>query len=207
VTFDRAVTGVTDSSFTVSASGLSGAGLTSVNGSGTTRTVTVATGTGAGTLRLDLIDLDLIYATVGEGVLGGPGQGNGGFSNGEIYDVDNEPPSVIINQADVVQPDPTDASPIFFTAVFSESVSGFTDGDVSLSGTANPQTAVVTGGPVTYDVAVSGMTTNGTVIASIAAAVADDALGNDNLASTSTDNTVTYNGFPDLFFGDGFENP
>ncbi len=48
----------------------------------------------------------------------------------------------------------------------------------------------VTGGPSTYNVAVSGMT-NGTVIATIAAGVANDAAGNANTASTSTDNTVT----------------
>ena len=37
------------------------------------------------------------------------------------------------------------------------------------------------------------MTTSGTVIASIAAGVATDLAGNDNAASTSTDNTVTWN--------------
>jgi len=51
----------------------------------------------------------------------------------------------------------------------------------------------VTGSGTTYDVAVSGMTKNGTVIASIAANAAVDAAGNGNTASTSTDNTVTYN--------------
>jgi len=50
----------------------------------------------------------------------------------------------------------------------------------------------VSGGPSTYTVAVSGMTTAGTVIASIAAGVANDAAGNLNTASTSTDNSVTF---------------
>ena len=36
------------------------------------------------------------------------------------------------------------------------------------------------------------MTGSGTVIASIAAGVAQDGAGNPNIASTSTDNTVTY---------------
>ena len=36
------------------------------------------------------------------------------------------------------------------------------------------------------------MTGNGTVIASVAAGVAHDAAGNANTASTSTDNSVTY---------------
>src|SRR5256712_7459760 len=37
------------------------------------------------------------------------------------------------------------------------------------------------------------MTTSGTVVATIAAGVATDAAGNGNTASTSTDNTVTFN--------------
>ena len=44
----------------------------------------------------------------------------------------------------------------------------------------------------TYDVAVSGMTRSGTVIAGLAVNVAHDAAGNGNVASTSKDNTVTY---------------
>ena len=44
----------------------------------------------------------------------------------------------------------------------------------------------------TYTVSVSGMTQDGTVIASVTAGKAHDAAGNANLASTSTDNTVTF---------------
>src|SRR5205085_1132644 len=73
-----------------------------------------------------------------------------------------------------------------------ESVPDFATGDVTLSGTAGATTATVTGSGTTYDVAVSGMTTNGTVITSLAAAVAHDAAGNASTASTSTDNTVTF---------------
>src|SRR5688572_25746636 len=102
------------------------------------------------------------------------------------------PPSVTINQG-ASQTDPTSTSPILFTATFSEAVTGFATGDVTLSGTAGATTAVVSGGPTVYTVSVSGMTTSGTVIASINAGVAIDAGSNPNLASTSTDNTVTYN--------------
>jgi large repetitive protein len=101
------------------------------------------------------------------------------------------PPAVTINQA-ATQTDPTNASPIHFTVVFSEPVSNFETGDVTLSGTANATTAVVTGSGTTYNVAVSGMSGNGTVIATIGAGAATDAAGNANTASTSTDNTVTY---------------
>ena len=77
--------------------------------------------------------------------------------------------------------------------VFSEPVNGFQTGDVTLSGTAGATTATVTGSGATYNVAVSGMTQSGTVIATIAAGVATDLAGNPNTASTSTDNVVTFN--------------
>jgi hypothetical protein len=65
---------------------------------------------------------------------------------------------------------------------------------VALSGTAGATTATVTGGPTAYNVAVSGMTANGTVVASVGAGVATDAAGNPNTASTSADNLVVFNG-------------
>jgi CSLREA domain-containing protein len=107
---------------------------------------------------------------------------------------DDNPPCVSINQADG-QADPTSNSPIHFKVGFSQPVSGFGDdsGDVTLSGTAGATTAVVTEiDGSTYDVAVSGMTTDGTVIASIPANVASDAAGNGNDVSNSDDNTVTF---------------
>ncbi len=100
-------------------------------------------------------------------------------------------PTVAINQA-AGQADPTGASPIEFTAVFSEPMSGFTGTDVTLGGTAGATTATVTGGPVTYSVKVSGMTGAGSVVVTIGANTAADAAGNGNTASTSTDNRVTY---------------
>jgi hypothetical protein len=75
--------------------------------------------------------------------------------------------------------------------VFNESVSDFATGDVTLAGTAGATTATVTGSGTTYNVAVTGMTSDGTVTATIDAAVATDAAGNSSAASTSTDNTVT----------------
>ena len=94
------------------------------------------------------------------------------------------------------QDDPTNDLPINFTVVFTESVIGFTVADVTLTGTAGATTALVTGSGDTYDVAVSGMSSDGTVIASIGAVGASDAAGNFNTASTSIDNTVTYDTTP-----------
>ena len=96
-----------------------------------------------------------------------------------------------INQASA-QLDPTGSSTIHFAVVFTEPITGFANGDITLSGTAGATTALVTGSGTSYDVAVSGMTRDGTVVASIPANAAVDAVGNGNTASTSTDNSVTY---------------
>jgi hypothetical protein len=103
-------------------------------------------------------------------------------------------PTVVINQA-ASQADPTSGSTIAFEAVFSEAVSGFDGADILFGGTATgPLTAVVTGGPTTYTVTVSGMTDSGTVTASIPAGAANATGGTHSasLASTSTDNKVTW---------------
>jgi hypothetical protein len=105
---------------------------------------------------------------------------------------DTTPPTVTINQA-IGQADPTAITPINFTAVFSEPVSGFTAPDITIGGTApGTKSVAVAGSGTTYNVAVSGMSSGGTVIATIAAGRANDAAGNPNAASTSSDNTVTY---------------
>src|SRR5204863_5961803 len=77
---------------------------------------------------------------------------------------DNTGPTVTVNQAGG-QVDPTNATPINFTVVFSEPVSDFATGDVTLGGTAGATTAVVTGSGTTYIVAVSGMTDGRAVLA------------------------------------------
>ena len=109
--------------------------------------------------------------------------------------VTNVAPTVTINQA-VQQADPTNAVPIHFRVVFSEPVNDFATGDVTLTGTATGEltgtVSPVDGDGTTYDVAVSGMTGTGTVIAQVAAGVALDGAGAANLDSTSTDNSVWY---------------
>jgi hypothetical protein len=114
--------------------------------------------------------------------------------NSVTYDIAR--PSVTINQA-ATQADPTSTAPIHFTAVFSEPVTGFGNGSVTLGGTAGGTlsagvTQVAPNDNTTYDVKVTGMTTVGTVVATIGANKAQDAAENDNTASTSLDNTVTW---------------
>ena len=126
------------------------------------------------------------------GVTDGTGNPNA-QTDGPTVTIDRTGPTVTINQA-AGQPDPTNATPIAFTAVFNESVVGFATGDVTVGGTSGGvKTGTVGGGPATYSVSVTGMTISGTVVASIAAGVATDLAGNANVASTSTDNTVTWN--------------
>ncbi|MGW5192832.1 Ig-like domain-containing protein [Kribbella sp. NPDC004138] len=103
--------------------------------------------------------------------------------------VHNSRPSLTVDQA-AGQADPAASSPVNFTAVFSEAVTDFTSSDV----TVVPATAsvVVTGSGTTYNLAVSGLTSSSSVTVSIAANTVHDSFGAGNTASTSTDNTVTY---------------
>jgi hypothetical protein len=104
----------------------------------------------------------------------------------------DRPPRVTIDKASG-QDDPAGIGTINYTVVFDESVTGFTDEDVTFGGSAGPTTAKVTSNDgTTYNVAVTGMTDSGDVTASISAGVAVNANGFPNDASTSTDNTVAY---------------
>lgn len=108
------------------------------------------------------------------------------------FTVDTIPLTATINQPSG-QVDPTNASPVNFRVVFNKPVSDFGTGDVTLSGTAGATTAIVS--PIDslrWNIAISGMTQSGTVIATISAGVATDTAGNPNLAATVLDNTVLF---------------
>ncbi|MCT7971026.1 Ig-like domain-containing protein [Laspinema olomoucense] len=108
--------------------------------------------------------------------------------------VDTLAPTVTINQ-DPGQSDPTAATTMNFAVVFSEPVTGFDGSDITLGGTAGATIATVTpvgGDSTTYNVAVTGMTSGGTVTASVNVGAASDTAGNASTASTSSDNEVSY---------------
>ncbi len=159
-------------------------GNIAVTGTGTnTRVVTISGITGNGTLGIS------IAANTASDTAGNNAPAEGPSTT---FAVDNTSPTVTVNQA-ATQSDPTNAEPIHFTVVFSEVVTDFASGDVTLNGTApGTLSKVITGSGTTYDVAVSGMTASGTVIATLAAGVTHDAAGNASMASTSTDNSVMY---------------
>lgn len=179
VVFSETVTGFTNGDVT-----FSGAGATTatVSGSGATYNVGITGMTAStGTIQVS------VAAGVAQDLAGNLNTASGTAS----VAWDSTGPTVTINQASG-QTDPTSSTPINFTVVFGADVTGFDGSDVTLTGTAGATTAVVTGGPRTYNVAVSGMTASGTVTATIAADRAYASGNHPNRASTSTDNTVTY---------------
>jgi len=86
VAFSQPVTGVDPSDFSLTTTGVSGAAVSKVSGTGSIYTVTVNTGSGSGTIRLDVIDNDSIVNGV-SAPLGGIGAGNGNFTASETYTI------------------------------------------------------------------------------------------------------------------------
>src|SRR5439155_1605531 len=142
-----------------------------------TYTVTVTGMSGAGTVVAS------IPAGAAQDAAGNPSASSTSTDNTVTFD--NTPPTVTINQA-AGQADPTNTSPITFTVVFSEAVTGFDGSDVSFAGSTVGGTLVanVTGSGATYTLTATGMSGSGTVVASIPAGAAQDATGNGSADST-----------------------
>ena len=190
VVFDEPVTGFAAGDVTLA--GTAGATTAVVTGGPTAYTVTVSGMTGDGT----------IVATVPPGVAADVDDGTNlaSTSTDNVVTYDATAPSVTVDQA-AAQADPTNSGPVVFDVVFAEPVTGFATGDVTLAGTAGAISAVVSGGPAVYTVTVSGMTGDGTIVATVPPGVAADVVGNTNLASASTDNVVTYDATASLGHG------
>ncbi|HSV37196.1 MAG TPA: glycine-rich protein [Nocardioidaceae bacterium] len=183
VAFSETVTGFAGSDVTLS--GTAGATTAQVSGTGATYTVSVSGMTQPGTV------IATVPADAASDAAANTSTASTSTDNTVTYDPDVTRPRVTVNQAST-QADPTRTSPIVFTVLFDEPVTGFTDSDVTLSGTGGATSAQVSGSGATYTVAVSGMTASGTVRASLPEGVASDATGNTSRTSTSTDNTVVY---------------
>ncbi|HUF98924.1 MAG TPA: Ig-like domain-containing protein [Ilumatobacter sp.] len=163
-----------------------------------------ASSTGTTVVKLDAITYDVILSGIDADGIASISVGTGTFidlsgnsntaaatetDNSVLFDFTG--PTLTLVQA-VGQADPVNTLPILFTATFSEGVTGFDGSDVDLSGTANPATASVTGGPSIYTISVDSVTNDGTVTVGVDADVAVDSIGNGNLAATNGDVTVTY---------------
>ncbi len=86
VTFSDSVTGVDSGDFSLTTTGVTGAAITGVTGSGPTYTVSVNTGNGNGTIRLDVVD-DNSILDISSNPLGGLAVGDGNFTTGEFYTI------------------------------------------------------------------------------------------------------------------------
>ena len=198
VTFSEPVTGFTGSGVTISGTAFESAGTATVTAianavsgvkDGTTYQVAVSGMTTNGSVVLT-VPANAAHDSSSDGNLAATGS--------IAYNTTG--PTVTVAPATSGQT-ATNSSIVNFTVTFSEAVTNFANGDVTLSGTADPSSAVVSGThPVTvgsatyyttYNVAVSGMTQNGTVTMTVAAGKADNAAGNPNKAAT-TPATVTY---------------
>lgn len=132
-----------------------------------------------------------VQVSVAAGVARDGGNIANAASNTLSITYDATGPTVTVEQAPA-QADPATSYPVRFAVEFSEAVTGFTSGDVELSGTAGaPMFATVTGSGASYVVEVSGMSGPGTVIATVRSDAATGASG-PSRESGSVDNVVTW---------------
>jgi hypothetical protein len=137
VTFSESVTGVDTADFTLTTSGVSGATVSGVAGSGASYTVTVNTGSGNGTIRLDL-------NASGTGIKDTANLAiSGGFTGGQVYDIDKNVPTVLsINRVNAT---PTKAASVAYTVTFSRSVTGVDAADFIVTMAGGVSVATVSG--------------------------------------------------------------
>ena len=123
VTFSESVTGVDEGDFDLTTTGISGAAVSGLSGSGSTYVVSVNTGSGNGTIRLNVVSNGTIFD-----VTFNPLESE--FTGGETYIIDKNYPYVLSSVR--VNPSPTNLSTVGFTVTFSEPVTGVDAGDFAL---------------------------------------------------------------------------
>lgn len=162
VTFNKSVSGVTQADFALAASGVTGAAITGIAGSGATYTVTASTGIGNGSLGLNLIDSAAQISDAAGNTLGG-GNGGGILFTGESYTIDRTLPTIVSVLPDGASP--MNQPSVTFTVTFNENVTGVdaTDFTPVVNGITGAQVTDVRGSGATYTVTVSTGTGSGTL--------------------------------------------
>ncbi|QKG54242.1 FG-GAP-like repeat-containing protein [Hymenobacter sp. BRD67] len=188
VTFAAPVTGPTTANFGLATTGsVAGASVASVSGSGTTYTVSVNTGTGDGTVGLNLTNAAGLS----------PSLNNTLPFMGQVYTLDKTAPTVAISSTAGAPGSQTSTSPLAFTVIFSESVTGFAQGDLTVT---NGTVTGFTGSGTTYTFNVTPTTAGTATTVNVPANVAVDTAGNGNTGATSAysltyqPTAVTWNG-------------
>ena len=173
VTFSESVTGVAAGNFSLNTSGVSGASLGTITGSGTTRTVNVSTGTGSGTIRLDL-------SSTSPAITDGAGNSlTATFNGGSTYTIDKTAPTISISSPSVSI---TSSSTVTYTVTYADANFGsatLVAADVTLNATGTATGSIgVSGSGTTRTVSIAGIAGDGTLGISIAAGTASDLAGN-----------------------------
>jgi len=174
VNFSQPVTGF--SAEDVQLGGSAGADTVTISGSGATYELTVSGMTQSGSVSASVLGNSVVPSN----------DASTSIDNSVEYQAPTST-TVTINQASG-QDDPTSASPILFVVEFSTPVTGFTANDVQISGSAGADTVEVVGSGRTYEVRVSGMTSSGSVFATVPPNVVTPS----NTASSSSDNIVEF---------------
>ncbi|MDO7886490.1 putative Ig domain-containing protein [Hymenobacter cheonanensis] len=180
VTFGAPVTGLTAANFSLTTTGsVSGAsvGTPVSTGTGSTWTVPVTTGTGSGTLTLNLANATNLS----------PGISTPLPFAGETYTIDKTAPTTTISSQGNSNGGTTATTPIPFTVTFSETVTGFVQGDVTVAGGT---LSGFSGSGNTYTFNVTPTSSGSTITVNVAANTAQDAAGNGNTAASQF--SVTY---------------
>src|SRR5688572_7737251 len=159
VTFSKSVSGVDTTDFSVTSTDTANGAVNTVSaGPSATYTVNVNNVSGNGTIRLDVLDDDTII-DINSNTL------DGGFTNGEVYTIDNLAPTVFsITRADA---NPTSAANVDFGVAFSEAVTGVTTDDFTVTTTSGAISGAsvtsVNGLGETYTVTVNTGSGDGTI--------------------------------------------
>jgi len=181
VTFSEAATGFTNSDVSFTGSTVGGTLAAAVTGTGPAYNVAVTGMTGNGGVSINIPAGSATTTTKG---LPFPA------SNTATVVFDTARPSVVVTAA-VGQATPAVMPPITFTVTFSEAVTGFIASDVVITGTSGGTKAVsLSGSGAVYNAEVTGMTTGGTVIATVPVNAATDAAG--NLSTVSNSMSITW---------------
>jgi len=175
-TFADAVTGLTTSNFSLTQTGVSGASITSVTGSGTTYTVTVNNGTGDGTIGLNLDNATNLS----------PGISTTLPFTGGTTTVDKTAPTVTIGAPSLST---TTTGPVTYSVTYADAnfnSSTMIASNITLNTTGNATGTIgLTGSGTSYTVTLSSISGVGSLGISIAAATATDLAGNSAPASSA----------------------
>jgi hypothetical protein len=205
-TFTEDVSGVDTTDFDLTKTGDADGDIDSVSlvtkaVDGDTYTVTVINVTGNGSLVLDVVDDDSILDDNAV-PLGGTGVNNGDFTDGQILNIDNTPPTV---DASGPSSSLTSSGPVMYTLTYGgESAVTLAVGDIALVPTGDADADIAIGGakaPTQRTVILSNITGDGTLSIMVAAGTASDNAGNLSPAIVATTAFTVDNTAPSISFG------